>query len=72
MKRTQVTCGNHSFVVEGDWVPYQKATLEQPEEGGYFDEWDILLMNESIWELLSEATRDAIIEIAEENIRSED
>ncbi len=72
MKSTQVTYGNHSFIVEGDWIPYRKATLEQPEEGDCFDEWDILLMNESIWELLSEKAKEDIIEIAEEQIRSEE
>ncbi|RKX80951.1 MAG: hypothetical protein DRP58_12520 [Spirochaetes bacterium] len=72
MKKTHVNYMGFSFIVEGDWIPYRKATLEQPEEGDCFDEWDILLMNESIWELLSKKAKEDIIEMAEENIRSED
>jgi len=72
MIRSHVEYEGFSFIVEGNWIPYQKATLEQPEEGGCFDEWNILLMNMSIWELLSEKAQNAIIEIAEEEIRSRD
>jgi len=72
MRKTHVNYMGHSFIVEGDWTPYQKATLEQPEEGGCFEEWDILLMNESIWESLNEEARDAIVEMAEENLRDEE
>ena len=72
MKKTQVNYMGFSFIVEGNWTPYRAATLEQPEEGNCFDEWDILLMNKSVWELLNEKVQEDIIEIAEEQIRSED
>ena len=71
-KKTQVDYMDHSFIVEGDWIPYQAATLEQPEEGGFFQEEDILIMNVSIWELLNEQAQENIIELAEEEIREED
>ena len=57
------------FKVEGYWTDYQKATLEQPEEGGCFDDWDILIDDVSVWEILSESTQIRIIEQAEEILR---
>jgi len=57
------------FKVQGYWIDYQRVTLEQPEEGGRFDDWDILIGDVSVWELLGEQTQTRIIEQAEEILR---
>ena len=71
MESTVVLYGNHSWVVKGYWIPFRAATLEEPQEGDCFDEWDILILNESIYEELNDKTIERITTIAEEQLREE-
>jgi hypothetical protein len=61
------------FEIEGDYVPYHggKAYSKRGDpgdapEGGYFEEFDILINGVSICELLLTSAVNAIGEIAEE------
>ena len=73
MKRQCATVNyeGFDFEVNGVWIPYRKATLLQPEEGGYYDDCDIELNGETIYELLNDKAIDRILELGEEAMKND-
>ena len=60
------------FEVSGEWEPYQKATDDEPEEGGCFSEWDITIDGVSIFEMLTPKVSKMLLETAEDILRRMD
>jgi hypothetical protein len=65
-----VTYGGIEFEVEGEYLPYTPARItadpyySEPPDGGYFEEFDVLIGGNSIFEMLTEATVEKIEELA--------
>lgn len=63
------------FEVSGDWEPPVPGTMYDrhgdpgdPPDGGYFEDFDILLDGKSIYELLAPEAIDAIVEKAKDAV----
>jgi hypothetical protein len=62
--QTSVQYGGLEFDVIGDFVPYSKATRDEPSEGGYLDDARIMLGEHDVTDMLDYDYRCAIETLA--------
>jgi hypothetical protein len=64
--KTDITYGGLELEFSGSWVPYRKATLLEPAEGGGFEYYIIKHDDIDITDLLDEQVKERIIDRAAE------